>query len=119
MSEKIQLNFEINSEFIEHLHQIMGIEGKGYTPVEHFKNALELYAKIVESMAEGKVPVMVDPKSITAERIELPMILALFKHTIEVKENKFIDLKKSILWFQKPEIDISGFFCYKFLLRFE
>ena len=97
MSEKIQLNFEINANFINHLHQIMNVEGKGYTAVEHFKNALELYAKVVESMAEGKIPAMVDPKSLTAERIELPMILALFKHTIEVQENKFIDLKKTIL----------------------
>lgn len=97
MSEKIQLNFEINADFINHLHQIMNVEGKGYTAVEHFKNALELYAKVVESMSEGKIPAMVDPKSLTAERIELPMILALFKHTIEVQENKFIDLKKTIL----------------------
>ena len=97
MSEKIQLNFEINADFINHLHDIMQLEGKGYTAVEHFKNALELYAKVVESMADGKVPVMIDPKSMTAERIELPMILALFKHTIEVKENKYIDLKKTIL----------------------
>jgi len=96
MSEKIQLNFEINSEFINHLHEVMGLDGKGYTPVEHFKNALELYAKTIESMADGKIPVMIDPKSMTAERIELPMILALFKHTIEVKENKYIDLKKTI-----------------------
>ena len=97
MSEKTQLNFEINADFINHLHDIMQLEGRGYAAVEHFKNALELYAKVVESMAEGKVPVMVDPKSIAAERIELPMILALFKHTIEVKENKYIDLKKTIL----------------------
>ncbi len=97
MSEKIQLNFEINSEFISHLHEIMGVDNKSYLPVEHFKNALELYAKVIESMADGKVPVMIDPKSMTAERIELPMILALFKHTIEVKENKYIDLKKTIL----------------------
>ena len=97
MSEKIQLNFEINSEFINHLHEVMGLDGKGYTPVEHFKNALELYAKTIESMADGKVPVMIEPKSMTAERIELPMILALFKHSIEVKENKYIDLKKTIL----------------------
>lgn len=97
MSEKIQLNFEINSEFINHLHEVMGLDGKGYTPVEHFKNALELYAKTIESMADGKIPVMIEPKSMTAERIELPMILALFKHSIEVKENKYIDLKKTIL----------------------
>lgn len=97
MSEKIQLNFEINADFINHLHEIMKVEGKGYSPVDHFKNALELYAKIVESMAEGKIPAMVDPKSFTAERVELPMILALFKHTIEVQENKYIDLKKAIL----------------------
>lgn len=97
MSEKIQLNFEINADFIHHLHDLMSIEGKGYSAVEHFKNALELYAKIVESMADGKVPVMVDPKSISAEKIELPMILAVFKHTVEVKENKYIDLKKTIL----------------------
>lgn len=97
MSEKIKLNLELNTGFIDHLHELMHLDNNTYPALDHIKNALELYAKIIESMAEGNVPVMVNPNSTAAERIELPIILAMYKQSIELQDNKYIDLKRNIL----------------------
>lgn len=97
MSQKEQINFEINSEFFEQLHNLMQWKGREPETLLHIRNALELYTSVIEGMAEGKIPVMVKPNGKDAEKVQLPTLLAQFRHEKEIELDREITLLKKIL----------------------
>lgn len=96
-STKVQLNIEINQDFFTHLHELMGWTGREPNHLEHLKNALELYAAVIEGMSEGHVPALVEPRGMSAEKIYLPSLLSQLKYEKEMEFDKKIDLRKGIL----------------------
>lgn len=96
-AEKIEVAFEVNSDFFTHLHDLMQWKGREPEAIEHFRNALELYAQVIEGISQGKTPALIDTTNLGAEKIFLPPILALFKHEKEIQYSKRIDLKKGFL----------------------
>jgi hypothetical protein len=96
-NKKIELAFEVNSDFFTHLHDLMQWKGKEPEAIEHFRNALELYAQVIEGISQGKIPALIDVTGLGAEKMSLPPLLATFKHEKEMQYDKRIDLKKGFL----------------------
>lgn len=100
---KVSLKFEINQEFLDSLNELMTWPNGPQTidNLEHFRNALVLYGQIVEGIAEGKTPALIDKGKSGADILDLPNLLILFKHAKDVELNKKsttrIDLTKNML----------------------
>lgn len=96
---KVVLKFEINKSFLEELNQLMQTENS-IEPLEHFKNALLLYAQIAEGVSKGQTPALIELNSLSAVKLELPNALILLKHAkdleLEGKQNNKIDLTKNM-----------------------
>lgn len=92
--EFVVVKMEIGTAFFQHLHDVLG---KELPPIEHIRNALELYANIAEGINENKIPALVDPEKLLADKLTLPPVLALLKHEKELEHNKTIDLKRGFI----------------------
>lgn len=97
----IRLEFEVNQDFFNELHKIMKgndhANSKEIDPIEHLRNSLELYAQVIEGISEGKTPALIDSDNLSADKLYLPPLLALFKHEKEIDLDRKIDFKKALL----------------------
>ena len=100
---KVVLKFEINNDFLDELNKIMQWQDgpNKIEPLEHFKNALLLYAQIVEGISKGQTPALIEANNLSALKLDLPNLLILFKHAkdleINGRGNGRIDLTKTML----------------------
>lgn len=80
----------INSEYFDELNKL--ISGKEIDHVEHFKNALELYALTIEGIVDHKTPVLFNPKSKKSNIIPLPPVLALLHYNKNLEINNTVTI---------------------------
>lgn len=90
----IELHFEINNDLFEHFNEkLKSNKYHEITPLEHIKNALQLYGSLIDGLDNAKNPVFIDSKKQTAEKIQLPPLLAELKHNKEIENDKIIELR--------------------------
>lgn len=94
-NDRLTINFDINEDFFQKLHQLMQWEGREQEPIQHIKNALELYSTAIHEMAQGKILTSVNGENV--EKLFLPPLLAQFKYEKELQFNKNIEVKKQII----------------------
>lgn len=90
----IELHFEINNDIFEHFNEKLNSkQHHEISPLEHIQNALQLYGSVIEGLDDGKNPVFIDSQHQTAEKIQLPPLLAELKHNKEIENDKIIELR--------------------------